>query len=113
MEEQALSINSELDITIFSEGINDDNLYEFLKDVDLYLDGLDIYAPEIRRKIFAHCAAHNIPAITSAPIGMGSAVLTFIPGKMTFEQFFGMKGKSELDQTIRLIAGVSTLRDHL
>ncbi len=113
MEAQALSINSELDITIFDKGINDDNLSEFLKDVDLYLDGLDIYAPEIRRKIFAYCAEHNIPAITAAPIGMGTAVLTFMPGKMTFEQFFGMKGKSELDQTIRLIAGVSTARYHL
>ncbi len=113
MAAQALSVNSELDINVFDKGINEDNLSEFLKDVDLYLDGLDIYAPEIRRKIFAYCAEHNIPTITAAPIGMGTAVLTFMPKKMTFEEFFGMKGKSELDQTIRLIAGVTTMRPHL
>jgi molybdopterin/thiamine biosynthesis adenylyltransferase len=113
METQALSVNPNLDINIFDKGINENNLSEFLKDVDLYLDGLDIYAPEIRRKIFAYCAEHNIPAITAAPIGMGTAVLTFMPGKMTFEEFFGMKGKTKLEQTIRLIAEISTLRDHL
>lgn len=113
MEKQALSINSKLDINVFSEGVNDGNLADFLKDADLYLDGLDIYAPEIRSKIFAYCAAHNIPAITAAPIGMGTAVLTFMPGKMTFEQFFGMQGKSKLEQTINLIAGVTTTTPHL
>ncbi len=113
METQALSINPNLEISVFDKGINDNNLSKFLKDIDLYLDGLDIYAPEIRRKIFAYCADHNIPAITAAPIGMGVAILTFLPGKMTFEEFFGMKGKSELDQTIRLIAGISTARYHL
>ncbi len=112
LEKQALSINPELDINVFSKGVNDENLVEFFKDVDLYLDGLDIFAPEIRQKIFAYCAEHKIPAITTAPIGMGAAILCFMPGKMTFEKFFGVRGKSKLEQTIRLIAGVSTAMPH-
>ena len=112
LEEQALSINPESDINVFPEGVNEENMSEFFKDVDLYLDGLDVFAPEIRQKIFAYCAKHNIPAITAGPIGMGAAILCFMPGKMTFEDFYGMAGKSNLEQTIRLIVGLSTARPH-
>lgn len=112
LEEQALSINPESHINVFPDGVSEENMSAFFKDVDLYLDGLDVFAPEIRRKIFAYCAEHKIPAITTAPIGMGAAMLCFMPGKMTFDEFFGMKGKSELEQTIRLISGVSTAMPH-
>jgi len=40
LEELARDINPELQIETFPRGISEDNMDEFLKDVDLYLDGL-------------------------------------------------------------------------
>jgi hypothetical protein len=36
----------------------------------------------------AECAKRNIPAIV-APLGMGAALLNFLPGHMTFESISG------------------------
>lgn len=113
LEQQALSINPELEINVFRDGVTEDCLAEFFDGVDLYLDGLDVYATEARRMVFAYCAKHGIPAITAAPIGMGTAMLCFMPGRMTFEEFFGMEGRNDLEQSMNLIAGVTTGLYHM
>ena len=84
----ATDINPQLDIKIFPEGITEDNLSKFFTDVDLYIDGLDFFALSIRQATFLACSIYNIPAITVAPLGMGAALLNFLPGKMTFEEYF-------------------------
>jgi len=107
MVEMARDINPELDINTFPDGVNTDNLDEFLEDVDLYVDSLDFFALDIRRAVFAACAEKGIPAITAAPLGMGVAFLYFMPGKMTFEQYFQMEGRSEQDQLLHFLLGLS------
>ena len=81
MTEQALDINPELDIKSFPNGVNQGNVGEFLEGVDLYVDGLDFFALEARRIVFAACARKGIPAVTAAPLGMGVSFLCFMPGK--------------------------------
>jgi len=103
----ARNINPELDIKRFDQGIDEENLDEFLKDVDLYIDGLDFFVLDIRRKVFARCYELGIPAITAAPLGMGTALLTFMPGKMSFEEYFKLEGHSPMDQQIRFLIGLS------
>ncbi|HEX4910746.1 MAG TPA: ThiF family adenylyltransferase [Permianibacter sp.] len=103
----ARDINPELAITTFPQGINDSNLDAFLTGVDLYVDSLDFFAVDIRRKVFAACAERGIPALTAAPLGMGTAFLAFLPGKMTFEQYFRMEGLPKTEQLARFIAGLS------
>ncbi len=113
MEEQALSINPELDINVFDTGINEENIPAFLKDVDLYVDALDVFTVDIRIKIFDYCHKNKIPAITAIPMGMGVAALAFMPGKMTFEEYFRVKGKDQMEQTLRLVAGISPAKWHV
>ncbi len=103
----ARNINPELDIKRFDQGIDEENLDEFLKNVDLYIDGLDFFVLDIRRKVFARCHELGIPAITAAPLGMGTALLTFMPGKMSFEEYFRLEGYSPMDQQIRFLIGLS------
>jgi len=107
LTEMAAAINPELDIKTFPEGVALNNLDEFLAGVDLYVDGLDFFALNIRQAVFAACADKGIPAITAAPLGMGVALLCFIPGKMTFEQYFRMKGLSENEQLLHFLLGLS------
>jgi hypothetical protein len=105
--DMARDINPELDIKTFADGVNDDNVGDFLEDADIYVDGLDYFAVTARRAVFAACATRSIPAVTAAPLGMGAAVVNFLPGKMTFEQFFRLEGHTEEQQLIRFLLGLS------
>ena len=100
-------INPGAEITTFEQGISKDNLDQFLDDVDIYVDSLDIFALEIRRAVFADCYERGIPAITAAPMGMGTAMLVFMPGKMSFEDYFCLDGYSFEDQMVKFVIGVS------
>lgn len=107
MEGVIRDINPELDIRRFPDGISLDNLDDFLDGVDIYVDSLDIFALEIRRAVFARCHEKGIPTITAAPMGMGTAFLVFMPGKMSFEEYFCLDGYSFEDQIIKFVIGVS------
>lgn len=103
----ARDINPEIDIKVFGDGIDDANLPAFLAGVDLYVDALDFFAFDIRQKTFALCAELGIPATTVAPLGMGAALLNFMPGKMTFEQYFRWGELPEADKAIRFVVGLA------
>ncbi|MBV1959910.1 MAG: ThiF family adenylyltransferase [Pseudomonadales bacterium] len=107
MKEMAKQINPESDIRVFEQGVTDENLDAFLDGVDIYVDALDYFAIDIRRKVFARCEQLGIPAITAAPIGMGAGLLAFLPGKMTFEQYFRFEGKDEQEQLARFMVGLT------
>jgi threonine dehydrogenase-like Zn-dependent dehydrogenase len=103
----ATDINPEIQIKVFDQGINAANLPEFLDGVDLYVDALDFFAFDIRQQTFAQCARLGIPATTVAPLGMGAALLTFMPGKMTFEEYFRWGELPEVDKAIRFMVGLA------
>lgn len=107
LADMAQDINPDLAIRQFSAGVNEANLDDFLQGVDLYVDSLDFFAISARRAIFAACHRLGIPAITAAPLGMGAAVLVFLPDKMSFEQYFCLEGQNEQEMLIRFLLGLS------
>lgn len=107
MVAMALDINPDLDIRVFSNGLNEENLDAFLADGDVYLDGLDFFALDIRRHVFALCHAKGIPAVTVAPLGLGAALLNFVPGGMSFEAYFRLEGHTADEQALRFLVGLS------
>ncbi len=107
LADMALDINPTLTIKKFSAGVHADNLSEFFTDVDIYVDGLDFFAFDAREKVFAYCAEHGIPAITAAPLGMGVALLNFLPHQMTFEAYFQLKGKNEYNKILHFLLGLA------
>jgi molybdopterin-synthase adenylyltransferase len=112
MAEMVRDINPTLDLRVLSEGVNERNIDAFLDGVDVYVDGLDFFAFGARQTTFEACARRNIPAVTAAPLGMGGAVVVFMPGGMTFEQYFRIKGRPEFDQAIRLLIGLAPAMLH-
>jgi molybdopterin/thiamine biosynthesis adenylyltransferase len=100
-------INPEVEISRFPAGISADNVEQFLHGVDLYIDSLDFFAIDARRAVFAACDKMGIPAITAAPLGMGTAFLCFMPGKMSFEDYFGMAGATQAEQYLRFYLGLA------
>ena len=113
LAKMAWEINPELDIRTFEEGVTADNIDAFLDGADVYVDGLDFFAFDARERTFAACAAKGIPAVTVAPIGMGAALLNFIPGRMTFEQYFRFKGASDTaEKGLRFLIGLAPAMLH-
>jgi len=107
LAEMALDINPELDIKRYPAGVNQDNVSEFFTGVDAYVDGLDFFAFKARKAVFATCYELGIPAITAAPLGMGTALLSFMPGGMSFEDYFQWEGCSETEQALRFLLGLA------
>lgn len=104
---QALDINPELELSLYPQGISETNIDEFLRGVDVYVDGLDFFAFKARRATFAACHRLGIPAVTAAPLGMGSALLVFMPDSSSFEDYFQLEGCDETEQALRFLVGLA------
>ncbi len=110
----AQDINPELDMRVFPDGVREGNLTEFLEGVDVYVDGLDFFAFEARRQVFAAVAQAGIPAVTVAPLGMGAALLNFHPERMSFDAYFDLRdGLSDEDLALRFMMGLAPAMLHM
>lgn len=103
----ARDVNPDIELGLFRDGVSAANLPAFLSGVDVYVDGLDFFAFDARERTFAACHAAGIPAITAAPLGMGVALLNFMPGKMSFEEYFRLDGVPEMEKCVRFLLGLS------
>ncbi len=103
----ALDINPDLCLNRFSTGVNEASIEAFLEGANIYVDGIDFFAMTARSLVFEACAAKGIPAITAAPIGWGTSLLVFMPGEMTFEDYFQLRGHAQPEQLRRFLAGLS------
>jgi sulfur-carrier protein adenylyltransferase/sulfurtransferase len=107
MAAMARDVNPELEIVEFPRGVDAGNVSRFLEGVDLYVDSLDFFAFDARAAVFGECTRRRIPAVTAAPLGMGVALLNFLPGGMTFEEYFQLEGRPEAEQSIRFLIGLA------
>ena len=107
MVEMARDINPGLNVRCFREAVTRENADAFLGDADIYVDGLDFFAFDARSAVFGGCARLGVPATTAAPLGMGVALLNFLPGRMTFEEYFGFEGQSDSERALRFLLGLS------
>jgi molybdopterin/thiamine biosynthesis adenylyltransferase len=88
MAEVLRDINPEADVRVFRNPISTENAEEFLKDADLFVDGIDAFEIDVRRLLFRLAAQHGRYAITAGPIGFGTAWLVFSPRGMSFDRYF-------------------------
>jgi len=107
LEEMALAINPEIQIRRFDAGVTPETVDDFLRDVDLFVDGFDFFEIGMRQRVFARCAELGIPAVTAAPIGMGVAFIAFQPKGMSFERYFRLEGRPEGEQYVRFLLGLT------
>lgn len=104
---QARDINPEVELKLFPQGVSAESPDDFLRGADIYIDGLDFFAFAARRATFAACHRLRIPAVTAAPLGMGSALLVFLPDRMSFEEYFRLEGCNETEQALRFLVGLA------
>jgi len=112
MVRQARDINPEVEIVGFDEGVGSGNVGAFLEGADAFVDGLDFFAFDARELVFGECRARGIPAVTVAPLGMGGALLNFLPDSMSFADYFGLRECPEAERPIRFLLGLAPLMAH-
>lgn len=107
LENMVKDINPRCDLRIYDKGVLKENLADFFSEVDLYVDGLDFFAFDTRERVFKYCNQYRIPAITVAPLGMSAALINFIPGGMSFEDYFRMTGREEPEKALHFLVGLA------
>ncbi len=114
MKNEALDINPHCEINIFKNGINEQNIDDFLDNVDLVVDGLDFFNFKIRRLLFNKAYEKGIYVITAGPIGLSSAMLVFSPtNKMTFDKYFDVNDQShEPEVYLNFLLGLTPKATH-
>ena len=114
MRDMLKDINPYAKITVFDSGINEKNINDFLKNADVFIDGIDFFSIDIRRNLFNKAKTLGIPAITAAPLGFSSTLHIFTRNSMSFDDYFDIN--DEMTKTEKLIAfavGLSPRATHL
>lgn len=83
-------INPDVDLRVMPARVDEHNVDEFLRGADLFLDGLDFFAIDVRRMVFRKAAERGIWAVTAGPMGFSTAMLTFDPRGMSFDRYFDL-----------------------
>ncbi len=91
MAEEAFKINPFLDLELYEEGVNEQNIEAFLEEVDVVVDGIEFFAFETRQLVYQKAREKGIPVITAAPLGFSASLLVFHPHlSPSFEEYFAI-----------------------
>lgn len=107
MREFALDVNPETDVRVFPDGINERNLADYLGEVDLLIDGIDFFANSMRPALYRAARERGIPVVCAAPLGAGASLISFLPGGMSFDDYFGFAGCDDITMAVRFMVGMS------
>ncbi len=106
--EMLLAINPQAEITNFAGGITSSNVACFVDGADLLIDGIDFFALDIRRKLFAEAWRNSIPALTAAPLGFSGTLHIFSPGGLSFDDYFDLHdAQPSFDQFVNFLMGLA------
>ncbi|MCB0422969.1 MAG: ThiF family adenylyltransferase, partial [Bdellovibrionales bacterium] len=109
MEEFAYNINPNCQIQLFSDGVQLNNIRQFLEGVDLLVDTLDLYAMPTRIALYKISHELRIPMVTAGPFGMGTSVMAFHPDRLGFTDYFNLNDPDlSIEEAIaRFLVGIT------
>ena len=108
MEEMVRDINPSVGVRTFREGITEQNISDFLDEVDVVVDGLDYFAVEARDMLYKAAYSNGIPVVAAGPIGCSVALLVFLPGKMRWQDYFAIDlARDDVDKYVLFAIGTA------
>lgn len=114
MRAQALDINPEAEIDLYPEGVTADNVGRYLDGVDVALDGLDFTAVEARSVFYAEAYRRGIPVVAVGPVGCSAASLVFMPGGMSWQDYFALDlARNDFERYLLFILGTAPAALHM
>lgn len=107
------AINPFAELSLFPQGLTEENLDTFLHGADVVIDGLDFFVFDMRRRLFNRARELNIPVITAGPLGFSSALLVFTPKGMRFDDYFDVNDHLPMEQKyLRFALGLAPAALH-
>lgn len=89
------------------------NAQRILDGVDVIVDGLDFFAIDARIDLYQAARARRIPVVTSGPFGMSATLHVFVPGSMSFVEYFDLQPHHDyLDKLAGFLVGVAPKATH-
>ena len=114
MQQLALDINPEAKITTYPTGINESNVDDFLKNVDVFIDAIEFFEIGVHRLIINACRERGIPAIFGVPMGYGVGVLVYTSDGMSFDDYFDIDYQASLGlQCLKMALGSAPAGFHI
>lgn len=107
MRSFALDVNPETKVRVFPNGLDEDNLADYLDGVDLLIDAIDFFANGLRPALYRAARERGIPVVCSAPLGAGASLICFAPDGMSFDDYFGFAGCDDITMAVRFMVGMS------
>jgi len=108
--EEIREINPEASVNIFADGVTSENCDDFLKGVNLVIDGLDFFAFGARELLFRKARERGLPVITAGPLGFSTAMLIFSPTGMSFDEYFDVKPQDDrMTKALKFAIGLAPL----
>lgn len=113
MAEMARDIHPGVDIVTYPDGIQPDNVDDFVQSADIVVDAIDFFSMPARLLLYRAARKHGKPVVFAAPLGFSGTLNVFMPDGMTFEEYFDISDEMELfDQLIAFTVGVAPWGTH-
>jgi len=102
-KEWAESLPTHPNVTIYTEGVNEDNLEDFMYGADLVLDESELTYPHIGTMIARQAVKQAIPDLFVMNIAHAGVATSFHPdGRYTFEKMMGIPEGAPLDEVAEM-----------
>ncbi len=90
------NIAEDFELVVYDNGLTPDNAEEFVSDLDMVIDEIDIFP--LRPRVWLHQAARklNLPLYSGLVVGLGTHIFKFHGDQYTFEDFM-MNNEAEID----------------
>ena len=87
--EWARSINPQVELELYPQGVSVDNIEDFLQGTDVHIGVIDLEkGRDVKEKGAVLCRRMGIPIFTSGAIGFGTLVINYHPEGMGQEEFW-------------------------
>ncbi len=96
--ERAKELNPDVAISVYEEGVNEDNVEDFLDDADLVLDESELTYLHVGTMIARTARKKGIPELLVMNVGFAAQAISFKPdSKHTFERVMGIPADASLE----------------
>jgi molybdopterin/thiamine biosynthesis adenylyltransferase len=101
-------INPDVRVSMFPKGIVDESIDDFLRGVNVVIDGIDFFGVAPRRLLARKTREAGLPLFLAAPVAFGGSMIIFDPKGMIYDEYFDFRdGLPEEDLVMRFGLGIT------
>lgn len=113
MRDIVQDINPRAEVNVFCEHIGPENAAAFLKDADVFVDGIDAFELDLRRLLFRQARDQGIYALSAGPFAFSTGWIIFSPNGMTFDRYFDFSDQmNEAEKFAAFLTGMTPAATH-